>query len=331
VIITPGDPQKTLQRKYGDGKDKCILLVSMLKSLGIKASPVLVLTRDEGLIDKTFPCWNFNYMIVKVTTKDKQDIWIDPSLKYCKAGFLTYNCENINVLVLNDDGTSQIELTPKSSPKENAEQLFVKLDYTNSDSVMIDISAKYKGEYNFYIKNELSEKTPKEMMKYCKSLISDKYLNAEIINYSVSNLDSVNEDLKLNFSAKVPNNITSQSDLLFLNADPLKLSGDWDWLGREKRTYDIDFDYLYTLNKTIEIFLPENKYNVKEIPSKVAGTEQGIIYLRDFNAYGNSRIVANERFSITQKKIKVENYKRIRDFIDNVKSKMNEQIILTTK
>jgi hypothetical protein len=308
-----------------------MLLVSLLKAIGIEAKPVLTLTSDNGSIHTIFPNWNFNRMIVKASTTDKKDFWMDPTIKNCKLGSLPYECENINVLVLNDDETSQIEATPGSSAADNVKNLYMKMDLTNIDTAYIDISFRFKGEYDIKYKNSLSEKTHDELLKFCKSLVSDKYLNAEVLDYSISNLDSINSDLKLNFRLRIPNILEKQADLIFLNADAFPILSNWEWLSKEDRTYDIKFDYPYTVKKTIEIVLPENKYFIKNLPTSTVSAEQGINYSRNINSIGNNLIIENEIYSITDTKIKAQNYKTVKEYFDNLKNKLDEKIILTAK
>ncbi|MDR3626360.1 MAG: DUF3857 and transglutaminase domain-containing protein [Ignavibacteriaceae bacterium] len=329
--LTPEKPDVVLKRKYGDCKDKSVLLIAMLKSLGIQSKPVLVLTHDEGVLDNNFACWNFNHMIVKAETKDGKIFWIDPATKYCKLGFLPYQCENLNALVLNDDGTSEIEYTPKNSSADNLENLYMKLDLSKPDSININVAVKFKGELNLKYKNRLSENTHSEIMKFCKSMISEYFLNAEVTDYTIRNIDSTDADLKLEFNAKSPNTMLKQGNPTFLSVDQFKLPVDLEWLGREKRTYDIEFGYPYTVFKTIEILLPENKYIVKDLPANTSYAGQALSYLRTFYNYGNEKIVGTEKFSVNQKDIKVEYYTKIKEFFDNIKAKSDEKIILTNK
>jgi len=327
--IEPYKPETVLKHKYGDCTDKTMLIIAMLKSLGIKSSPVLVLTHDEGVIDESFPCWNFNLMIVKVVTKDGKEIWIDPSTKYCKLGFLPHQCENIGVVVLNDNGTVNFENTPKNSSSDNIENFFMKLDFSNADTVNIQVSERYKGESNLKFKKELGEKTRSEILKICKSKISDYFVNAEVTDYTISDIDSTDLDLKFEFSAKAPNNMEKQGSLTLVTVDQFKLPLYLEWLGREKRTYDIEFNYPFTIFKTVEIDLPANKYTVKDLPSNTNYNGQALSYLRTFYNYGNEKIVGTEKFSVNQSNIKVDYFDKVKEFFDKIKLRNDEKIILT--
>jgi len=328
----PDKKYAELRKKFKNYEDKGLLIITMLKILGIEAKPVMALTRDIGFIDPDFPCWNFNKMIIKITTKDKKDIWADPDLKYCGLGFLPYNCENSNALVINNDGTSHIEVTPKSPLNENNELVYEKLDYTKTDSVSIGVSIKFQGQYNFIYKNILKEKTPKEIKAFCKEMLSDKFINAEIVDYSIVNLDSIDFDLRLSFRAVAPYTFTRQGDLIFFNPDPLKLSGNWNWLGDQKRKYDVELDYPFVLNKTLEVLLPENKYNIKGLPANIINSHgDPSNFIRDYNVYGDNKIIVKEVLTLSDNIIQAENYKNLQEFINSIKTRMEDHIVLSGK
>lgn len=63
----PHPPQETLARRWGDCKDKSLLLVDLLASAGLEAYPALVLSADDDRVDAAFPTpFAFNHAIVAV-------------------------------------------------------------------------------------------------------------------------------------------------------------------------------------------------------------------------------------------------------------------------
>jgi transglutaminase-like putative cysteine protease len=75
----PTAPDVTYQRKFGDCKDKSILLCTILNQLGIRAKPALVNTRLAHTIDDHLPSpLLFNHAIVWVASSGKI-YWIDPT------------------------------------------------------------------------------------------------------------------------------------------------------------------------------------------------------------------------------------------------------------
>lgn len=78
----PSSAETTLQRRYGDCKDKVVLLLAMLKRLGIEAYPALVNTETgETLTERLPSALAFDHVIVKVLLNSKV-YWLDPTRSY---------------------------------------------------------------------------------------------------------------------------------------------------------------------------------------------------------------------------------------------------------
>ncbi len=76
----PYVPSETLARRYGDCKDKTVLLLSVLRELGIDSWPVLINTNwREGLVTFQPSPLAFDHIIVAAAVGDRV-IWIDPTL-----------------------------------------------------------------------------------------------------------------------------------------------------------------------------------------------------------------------------------------------------------
>lgn len=76
----PTQPALTLQRRYGDCKDKSVMLIEMLRALGIKAQPVLVSTRFRDGLSKKLPSpYAFDHAIVRAEVEGKT-YFLDPTL-----------------------------------------------------------------------------------------------------------------------------------------------------------------------------------------------------------------------------------------------------------
>lgn len=70
----PDAPAAVLARRWGDCKDKALLLVDLLAEVGIEAYPVLVRSSTEGGIDDAFPAPDeFNHAIVAVRAEGLAD------------------------------------------------------------------------------------------------------------------------------------------------------------------------------------------------------------------------------------------------------------------
>lgn len=329
--IQPSEPQTVFDRQYGDCKDKSMLLISLLRSLGITAKPVLVLTAPDGIIDPKFPCWIFNHMIVKVETSEGREFWIDPTVKFCPLGELPWTDEGIDVLVINEDGTSKIEKTPYSSYKDNVMDIAVIVNIKSEKEVTFSVKVKYKGEENFQNRNYFEDHTNKEMKEFCKSIIIDDFLNATILNYSFSKLDSLDNDLVFDFEFTVPNAIQKQGDLLFLNTNPFKLIDNMGWLLKETRKYPIEFHYPLTKKIQFVVNYPENLFTIRNIPDNSQMSAKDLSYSREVLPTKSDQITFNQTFEIRNLFLSSKNYPDVRSFFESVQNDLNQKLIFTEK
>ena len=73
----PASPDKVIEQRFGDCKDKVALLVSLLRKLGIPAAPVLVSTTWRGRVDSQIPGpLAFDHVIARVDL-DGTTYWLD--------------------------------------------------------------------------------------------------------------------------------------------------------------------------------------------------------------------------------------------------------------
>ena len=77
----PTDPATVLARRFGDCKDKAVLLCALLHGMDIQAVPVLVSTTLRKSLSQVLPAPDvFNHAIVHVL--GSREYWIDPTSQY---------------------------------------------------------------------------------------------------------------------------------------------------------------------------------------------------------------------------------------------------------
>ena len=88
----PSPISETLKRRYGDCKDKAVLLISILQALGIEGFPALVNTEMGIILDTMLPSNNvFDHVIVKVNDGLKS-YWLDPTNRH-QSGSINFISE----------------------------------------------------------------------------------------------------------------------------------------------------------------------------------------------------------------------------------------------
>ena len=323
--IVPTSPDIVLKNRFGDCKDKSILLISLLKALNIKAEPVLVLTKNEGKFDSNFASWNFNHMIVKVIADNKEIFWLDSTAKYVEIGDLPIMDQNIDVLVLHDDGTSTIEKTPDSSYNKNRQEIVVDIEILDNLTSKIMINYRSFGAMRTYMASIIKESSDKELEDFCLSLLNDDFLSAKIDSIKFSDLLG-NQVFELNFIVSDAEVIQEQSSIYLVSYDFLPFITNLDWLLLKEREHPLIFSHKRKIYKEINIKYP-NYLKLNSAPNSCKFGKNLISYFQKVDTNANIVKIQKELI-IKDEFINKNEYKIVREIFEGIQKKNREQLIL---
>jgi hypothetical protein len=143
----PTPPAKVLDRRFGDCKDKALLLTTILKGLGIDAAPALVNTESGKLLTERQPSpYMFDHAIVKVRL-DGKTYWLDGTQTYQRGDLKQfYNPPFSKALVLRPGANNleNIPLTPLAAPIVFSNEQY-RVSNLNSP-VALTVTTTYTGE-----------------------------------------------------------------------------------------------------------------------------------------------------------------------------------------
>lgn len=86
----PTDPREVFPRRFGDCKDKSVLLYSLLKLMQIESVPVLVNTVIGKKLPEMLPSLHFNHVVLRIEI-DGSYYWVDPVYSF-QGGSLQTTC-----------------------------------------------------------------------------------------------------------------------------------------------------------------------------------------------------------------------------------------------
>lgn len=111
----PSRPDETLTRRYGDCKDKTVVLICLLRAAGIDARPVLVNTKMRHKLKELQPKINaFNHVLVKAEVANKT-VWADPTRIYQGNNFSWLYQPDYGYALIIDPTVSDLTLMPDNS------------------------------------------------------------------------------------------------------------------------------------------------------------------------------------------------------------------------
>ena len=108
----PTAPAKVFDRRFGDCKDKSLLLATILNAMGIDAAPALVNSTTGRSLDQQQPSpFAFDHVIVQVKIGGKS-YWLDPTISYQRGSLdKYYDPPYERALALRDSG-NELEKIP---------------------------------------------------------------------------------------------------------------------------------------------------------------------------------------------------------------------------
>lgn len=104
--VKPHPASMTLERRYGDCKDKAVLFIELARKLGLEAHFALVRTRDVGPVHEDVPMQQFNHAIVYVPKQPGVEArFFDPTAELLDVGSVRTD----------DVGTRSLVFDPRTS------------------------------------------------------------------------------------------------------------------------------------------------------------------------------------------------------------------------
>jgi len=153
--IIPTSPEITLERGFGDCKDKAVIVTAMMREAGFEAWVGLLRSGTSTDINPLLPSLNgFNHAIVYIG--GDKPFWIDPTSEFSFDGYLPLSDQNRWALIASPESTDLIK-TQYSSVDDN--KAIKEVEYFLKDDGFADVQEKttyyggedsnYRGRYAF--------------------------------------------------------------------------------------------------------------------------------------------------------------------------------------
>ncbi|MDP5197951.1 DUF3857 domain-containing protein [Flavobacterium sp. DG2-3] len=311
--------RKAYKEKIGNSADINLMLTAMLREAKLKANPVLISTRSNGIA--FFPNLNaFNYVIAAVESGDEM-ILLDATDPFSAPNVLPLRDLNWIGRLIRKDGTSEsIDLAPKKFAADN-----VAIDYTIEAGGRIKgkVRCQYTEHKAMDCRNNF-EKTKEDA--YLDDL-ENKYGKIEISDYSRSNekdvlLPAVESFsfTSTNFCELIGDKIYIKPMLFFANTkNPFK---------QETREYPVDFGFPFLEKYNISIRIPEG-YALETIPvGGVVAMDEDLGVFRYNIAVIDNTLQLLVSHQINSPIVSKEQYVILKDYYKEMIAKQTEKIVL---
>ncbi len=205
--LIPAAPSTTLERSYGDCKDKATLLVAMLRALGIEANVALLLTGPGVDVDPTLPgLGRFDHAIVKIM--GSSPVWVDPTHPGARAGELPLPDQDRYALVVHTNAT-ELERTPVAPSSANGTIEHREIQLTSYGDGSVIETTVYRGSSEQSMRTVTSDWTPESTREGLASYIATTYSDAELTDVEWSPPDDLDQPFTLRMAGEGVGSVVS--------------------------------------------------------------------------------------------------------------------------
>jgi hypothetical protein len=319
-IYTSYGIAKTWEIKNGNAADINLLLVKMLNDGGIKASPILFSTRDNGLLNTYYPFVSQFNTVMAFTTIGNKNFVLDATDKICSYQLVPEKIANtMGFIAAGDSGRWKDFLSGKyrMTTAVNGE--------IDSTGIM-----RANGLVNSsgYARKKRCQSWQKNKDAFKEEYFGNSNANLKIEKITVNNADA--DSLPLEQKVKFSLKLSSTGDYLYFNTNLFSGLGNNPFTAAE-RFADIDFGFKqeYTIFGSYTL---AQGYTFAELPEDI------YMIMPDTSITFNRVIQAKE--NLLNVKITVEfkrsfyfaaDYPDFKEFYKKMFAKLNEQVVIKKK
>jgi transglutaminase-like putative cysteine protease len=199
--LVPRTPAETLRRRFGDCKDKAVLLIAALRALDIPAYAALLNAGDDQQdVEQELPGFGgFNHAIVVVP--GTPSIWIDPTDRFARAGELPTDDQGRLALIASTTATGLVR-TPEADAAENRSvktREFFLADLGTARAVETD---EYAGATERDLRAFYVSEDPETLRDAVSDYMRKTYLAKDLAAYDHANPLDLSHPFRLRFETR---------------------------------------------------------------------------------------------------------------------------------
>ncbi|HAJ56403.1 MAG TPA: hypothetical protein DCL35_01390 [Candidatus Omnitrophica bacterium] len=321
----PHRAAEIFKNKYGDCKDKAILLTSMAEAAGIQVYPVLISTFDSIDIQEDVPSLLFNHAICAVEA-DKKIIFMDATANTVTFGDLPASDQDRVTLVFLKDGY-RLVCTPLFGPEHNKISTNMAIKINEDEGITahrrIDASGLFQQAQRYWLKFTMPAIIEEQLKQKVRSLAPSALLG----DYDIENVDDLDTPVLLSYSFLAPQYLKKAGKTRILG----QLGGmDTSGIAKESRRYPIELAALAAYEEDIQVELPAH-LEVKYLPGPVHVETKWFDFTNRYEMTGKNTFHFYSLNRAKERLIPAEDYAGYKRAIEQAAALADQQLILEEK
>ncbi len=286
----PHHPDVIFKQRFGDCKDKSLLLCTILNNNNINASVALVNTNIKNYTNRFIPSASvFNHQIV-VANLDGIRYWIDPTINLQRGDIDVLSTPDYGKALIIDPQTKDLcDMPMQSLGKSVIEETYNIFDL--KDSAILKVQSKYYKNFAENVRTSFASNSLSQIEKAYIDFYINLYKNVKINildslkyeDHEEDNFIEVYEKYKFKglWANDTSKNILSATFIATILSEHIKLLPD------KIRKIPVALEYPYDLNYTVKIFLPK-QWTLTEIEKKIERDEYTFFFRSSYDKFENA-------------------------------------------
>ncbi len=312
--------RNAFKEKKGNVADINLMLVLLLKKLGLNSDPVILSTRNNGMVFPSQPNMSkFNYVVAKVKIGEN-DYLLDATEPLCPCKILPYRCMNGQGRLISKTGSTWINLD-SSMPYRHI--ISSKLTLNDDGELIGEITDAHQGYAGLSARKHFEDKTIDEL----KTSLEENNQGLSLEEFEITNQDDIEKTLQTKATVEITDKVEDAGDLIYLNPmlyeqtkkNPFTL---------EERKYPVDYGHAYDEIYSMELSLPEGcSLESKPENMRMALPNKAGSYTYSIQVV-NGKIILMSRLKISKTMFAFNEYPNLKEFYKLLVAKQAEMIVI---
>jgi len=210
----PNDASLVMENRYGDPRDKAVLLVSMLRAAGIEAWPALVNDGPVTFVEDVPTLEQFDSILVAIRDADGYR-FLDPFIDNALYGYLYWGRGSTALLVA-DDGSGELTKLDPFHPLENRSDRSVVAEIADDGAAELVATCEVSGLFDRKSRIALKDATESEIQKFFEEATGSIGPGATDVEHFLTDLKDLLEPVKVQQTIDAPGFAVPQGDMMIV-------------------------------------------------------------------------------------------------------------------
>lgn len=323
----PRQASLVLHRRYGDCKDKSSLLKALMDSQKIKASFAWVGTRSLPYKYTEFPSVIVdNHMIAIYWDSNNKPIVLDGTTSHYPIDVIPYSIQGKECLIEKGKDNFEIYSIPITQAENNAiiDTSFLKI---SSDTLQGQCKVYFTGEPKVNLISSLDETIKENYKNIITSTFPKGSNKLNVDNVTTSNLNNIDDTLKVNYHFNLPNYVTYRNNTMFVNLNLDKSLQETNLKLDRSQPIELDFT---TQKKSICILEVPQGYEIQKLPESSNYSNDKFNFNLNYKLSGNS-IVLTKTIRVNLLILNKEDFSSYDEMVNLLNKSYIQTIVLRKK